>query len=148
MSALFLRRTAKVLGWSARGCFRRDITMSRLRQIRGGHSRTGLCDQNHSMGATGFDGSRCRRISMNATLNPPSAETIQLPSSARRQEKRIQELIEQIDSFGDARARELLQECLQSVLALYGDGLARILQLIQNSGTDSDKIREALLNDK
>jgi Fe-S cluster biogenesis protein NfuA len=68
--------------------------------------------------------------------------------SSHSREKQIQKLIEQIEAFPDANARELLHECLQNVLALYGDGLARILQLVHNAGTDGEKVRDALIHDK
>lgn len=65
-----------------------------------------------------------------------------------RQGKHIQALIEQIESLPDAQSRELLHECLYSLLSLYGDGLARVLQLINNAGVDGEKVRDALLRDK
>jgi Fe-S cluster biogenesis protein NfuA/nitrite reductase/ring-hydroxylating ferredoxin subunit len=65
-----------------------------------------------------------------------------------QQAKRIQELIARIESLPDASARRLLHECLQSLLGLYGDGLARVLQLVGNEGQDGEKVREALLQDK
>ena len=100
---------------------------------------------------------------MNATLLEPTSAThvngtaqtigrLNGTPSARgnmpQQEKHIQELIEQIETLPDPNARELLQECLHSVLALHGDGLARILQLVKNAGTDGEKVREALMHDK
>jgi Fe-S cluster biogenesis protein NfuA len=63
-------------------------------------------------------------------------------------EKHIQKLVEQIEAFPNADARALLHECLQSVLALYGDGLARVLQLVNNAGADGEKVHEALIHDK
>jgi Fe-S cluster biogenesis protein NfuA/nitrite reductase/ring-hydroxylating ferredoxin subunit len=65
-----------------------------------------------------------------------------------QQAKRIQELIARIESLPDASARRLLHECLQSLLGLYGDGLARVLQLVENEGRDGERAREALLQDK
>jgi Fe-S cluster biogenesis protein NfuA/nitrite reductase/ring-hydroxylating ferredoxin subunit len=65
-----------------------------------------------------------------------------------QQAKRIQELIARIESLPDPSARRLLHECLQSLLGLYGDGLARVLQLVDNEGRDGEKAREALLQDK
>ncbi len=61
----------------------------------------------------------------------------------KQRSKHIQELIEQVGAFPDPAARELFQECLQSLLALYGDGLARILQLIDNAGMQGAQVREA-----
>ena len=65
-----------------------------------------------------------------------------------QQAKRIQELIGRIESLPEASARRLLHECLQSLLGLYGDGLARVLQLVGNEGRGGEKVREALLQDK
>jgi Fe-S cluster biogenesis protein NfuA len=67
---------------------------------------------------------------------------------AHSREKQIQKLIEQIEAFPDSNARELLHKCLQNVLALYGDGLARVLQLVNNAGADGEKVRDALIRDK
>lgn len=63
-------------------------------------------------------------------------------------EKKIQQLVEQIETVADDRSRDLMSECLQLVLALYGDGLGRILQLISNAGADGENVRAALLQDK
>jgi Fe-S cluster biogenesis protein NfuA/nitrite reductase/ring-hydroxylating ferredoxin subunit len=65
-----------------------------------------------------------------------------------QQAKHIQELIARIESLPDASARRLLHECLQSLLGLYGDALARVLQLVDNEGRDGERVREALLQDK
>jgi Fe-S cluster biogenesis protein NfuA/nitrite reductase/ring-hydroxylating ferredoxin subunit len=65
-----------------------------------------------------------------------------------QQGKRIHALVERIDSLPDAAARELVHECLQSILALHGDGLARILQLVKNAGGAGQEIKDALLRDK
>jgi len=48
----------------------------------------------------------------------------------------------------DLAARELAQECLHSVLELYGSGLARALQLLQNAGESARPILDALVRDK
>lgn len=69
-------------------------------------------------------------------------------SDVRERSKHIQQLIERVGAFPDPAARELLHECLQGVLALYGDGLARILQLLDNAGPDAANARDALLRDK
>jgi Fe-S cluster biogenesis protein NfuA/nitrite reductase/ring-hydroxylating ferredoxin subunit len=65
-----------------------------------------------------------------------------------QQGKRINALIAKIESLPHAGARELLGECLQAILALHGDGLARILQLIKNGGVAGTEINSALLRDK
>lgn len=62
--------------------------------------------------------------------------------------RRIQELIAQIEALPDVQARELLHECIQAVLALHGDGLERMLQLMKNAGMAGKEITEALQRDK
>jgi Fe-S cluster biogenesis protein NfuA len=57
-------------------------------------------------------------------------------------------LIERIESLPDASARRLIQECLQSLLELYGDGLARVMQLVGNAGAEGRQVRDDLLHDK
>ncbi|HEX3801103.1 MAG TPA: NifU family protein [Verrucomicrobiae bacterium] len=83
---------------------------------------------------------------------PGIHETPALKGNARgdinQQGKHIQELVERINALPDFGARELVQDCLQSVLELHGDGLARIMQLIKNSGAPGREVSEALLNDK
>ncbi len=90
---------------------------------------------------------------MNATLSEPRIETgangaPQPRGDANRQGKRIQELVDRIEAVADPESRALMQECLQSLLALYGDGLARILQLTKNAGAEGTKVRDALVHDK
>lgn len=65
-----------------------------------------------------------------------------------QQGQRLNVLIEKIDSFPDPKARDLMHETLRSILALHRDGLARILQLVKNSGTAGREVRDALLRDK
>jgi Fe-S cluster biogenesis protein NfuA/nitrite reductase/ring-hydroxylating ferredoxin subunit len=60
---------------------------------------------------------------------------------------RIQELVAQIDALPDSPARVLFQECLESVLAFYGHGLERILQLVANAGPDGQNIYHDLIHD-
>lgn len=62
--------------------------------------------------------------------------------------KRLQELIEQIQTQPNPAAKALLQECLQSLLAFYGDGLSRILEQLQASGFEGKKILDRMLNDQ
>jgi Fe-S cluster biogenesis protein NfuA len=59
------------------------------------------------------------------------------------QAHRIQELIECIEASPDINMRELMQECLQAVLAMHGAGLERILKLVSGN----TKLRDALVND-
>jgi len=72
----------------------------------------------------------------------PSAAT-----DSREMGKRLQELIEQIQTQPNPAARVLLQECLQSLLAFYGEGLSRIFNQIHAAGAEGDKIVDRLLKD-
>ncbi|HEX3718473.1 MAG TPA: NifU family protein [Verrucomicrobiae bacterium] len=65
-----------------------------------------------------------------------------------RDGKRIQELMQKIEALPDIGAREMLHECVRSLLALYGGGLGRILQLVNNMGAEGGKVRDVLLRDK
>jgi Fe-S cluster biogenesis protein NfuA/nitrite reductase/ring-hydroxylating ferredoxin subunit len=60
---------------------------------------------------------------------------------------RIQELVQQIDALPNSPARVLFQECLESVLAFYGHGLKRILEIVANSGAGGQKIYGDLIHD-
>jgi Fe-S cluster biogenesis protein NfuA/nitrite reductase/ring-hydroxylating ferredoxin subunit len=64
-----------------------------------------------------------------------------------REGKRIQEWVDKIQQLPDSEAREMLAECLGSVLSFYGHGLERILRILDKSGADGDKMRAALLAD-
>ena len=54
--------------------------------------------------------------------------------------KRLQQLLEQIQSHPNPAARALLQECVQSLLAFYGDGLSRVLAHIEGAGPGREEI--------
>jgi Fe-S cluster biogenesis protein NfuA/nitrite reductase/ring-hydroxylating ferredoxin subunit len=61
--------------------------------------------------------------------------------------RRMQEMVEKIQKTPDPAARRLLQDCLESVLAFYGEGLTRVLQVVDKAGADGEKVRAALLRD-
>ena len=65
-----------------------------------------------------------------------------------REGRRLERLIGGLEALPDPGARELAQDCLHSLLQLYGEGLERILQLVNNAGVEGEKVREALLRDK
>lgn len=69
-------------------------------------------------------------------------------TDSREMAKRLQELIEQIQTQPNPAARALLQECLQSLLAFYGEGLSRILEQVQASGVEGKQILDRLLKDE
>lgn len=56
-----------------------------------------------------------------------------------RQSKKIQDLVEEIDSLPDSRARGLMQECVQEFLGFYGNGLKRILGIISKGNNIASK---------
>ncbi len=84
-------------------------------------------------------------ISTNATTTPLTAGG---KTAGGSREKEIENLIGQIESIADEHARTLLQECLENVLALYGDALARVLQLANNAGAEGKKVIDVLVRDK
>lgn len=47
----------------------------------------------------------------------------------QRRAARIEELIEQVNELPDAHTRTMVEELIQSLLDMYGEGLARILEL-------------------
>jgi Fe-S cluster biogenesis protein NfuA/nitrite reductase/ring-hydroxylating ferredoxin subunit len=61
---------------------------------------------------------------------------------------RIQQLLEEIESLPTASTRELVHEFMEATLAFYGQGLARILQVVSESGPDAEKVYRHLIDDK
>jgi Fe-S cluster biogenesis protein NfuA/nitrite reductase/ring-hydroxylating ferredoxin subunit len=57
-------------------------------------------------------------------------------------------LIETVDGLLDGETRELFQDCLQSLLALYGEGLEHIVRLTKNAGPAGEGILMSLAQDK
>src|ERR1700724_841704 len=57
---------------------------------------------------------------------------------------RIQQLLEQIETLPSASTRELIHEFMEATLAFYGQGLARILQVVNESGRESQKAYQNL----
>jgi Fe-S cluster biogenesis protein NfuA len=90
--------------------------------------------------------------SPNILTPPPFTECIKdgnsAPPDSQQMARRLQELIEQIQNQPNPSARALLQDCLQSLLTFYGEGLGRILQCVQGAGSDGQKIMEQLLKEK
>jgi Fe-S cluster biogenesis protein NfuA/nitrite reductase/ring-hydroxylating ferredoxin subunit len=60
---------------------------------------------------------------------------------------RVQQLSSQIDELPDARARELAQELVAAVIGMYGDGLARIMDVISRSREAGATILDELSQD-
>ncbi len=69
-------------------------------------------------------------------------------SELNRQSERIQELLEQIDTLPDEKAKDMMQECMQEVLSFYGYGLERILGIIsKGNNTAAKEIYNNMLGD-
>ena len=64
-----------------------------------------------------------------------------------RQASSLQALIDETQKLPDLKARALLEKCLESVLAFYGDGLARILGIIADSGPSGQGLLNLLASD-
>jgi Fe-S cluster biogenesis protein NfuA len=69
------------------------------------------------------------------------------PNNSRQLAQRLQELIDQIQQQPNPASRVLLQDCLESLLTFYGDGLARVVQHLRKTGPDGEKILVGLLKD-
>src|SRR5258708_10998089 len=63
------------------------------------------------------------------------------------QGERIQRLIERIETLPYPAAKELIQECMEAVLAFYGQGLTRILQVVNEADAESQKVYRKLIHD-
>ncbi len=61
---------------------------------------------------------------------------------------RIQQLLEQIETLPTPSTRELIHEFMEATLAFYGQGLARILQVVSESGPQGQKVYQQLVDDK
>lgn len=80
----------------------------------------------------------------------PSAPPLrcEAPIAGLNQEaKRLQELIEKAEALPNPAARVLVQECLESVLAFYGDGLARVLEVVSAAEADGRPVLDSLVRD-
>lgn len=62
--------------------------------------------------------------------------------------ERIETLIQEVAAFPDPHARDITQELVQSLLDMYGDGLARILDLTMQKESPSSALVQALANDE
>ncbi len=61
--------------------------------------------------------------------------------------ERVEQLSAAVDELPDARARELAQELVGAVIAMYGDGLERIVAAIEESREAGAAILDALAQD-
>lgn len=61
--------------------------------------------------------------------------------------ERIQRLLEKIESLPYPAAKDLINECMEAVLAFYGAGLNRILQVVSEDGAEGRKVYRDLIHD-
>lgn len=60
---------------------------------------------------------------------------------------RVQQLSSKVDELPDMEARELAQELVATVIAMYGDGLRRIMQVIEDAREAGETILDQLSQD-
>jgi Fe-S cluster biogenesis protein NfuA/nitrite reductase/ring-hydroxylating ferredoxin subunit len=65
----------------------------------------------------------------------------------QRRAGRIETLIQEIDEFTDAHTRAVAGELVQSLLDMYGEGIARMLELIALADAPDYKLIQTLAND-
>jgi Fe-S cluster biogenesis protein NfuA len=65
----------------------------------------------------------------------------------QRRAVRIETLIQEVEEFTDVHDRMVTGELIQSLLDMYGEGLARMLELIAQAETPDGKLIETLAND-
>lgn len=61
---------------------------------------------------------------------------------------RIEELIQQVAAFPDPQARATTEELIQTLLGMYGEGLARILELTAQSEASGYELIETFASDE
>jgi Fe-S cluster biogenesis protein NfuA len=63
------------------------------------------------------------------------------------QAARLQSLMEKVEQLPDPAARALTRQCLESILSLYGEGLARVLAIVQQNEKINTSIMDGLASD-
>jgi Fe-S cluster biogenesis protein NfuA/nitrite reductase/ring-hydroxylating ferredoxin subunit len=64
-----------------------------------------------------------------------------------QESRKVQELVERAGELRDPVARALVAECLHSQLTFYGDGMARVLQVVGGCGPAGQDVFDRLVND-
>ena len=62
--------------------------------------------------------------------------------------ERLQKLLAEVEALPYPGARELIQDCMESVLGFYGAGLKRILQVVSEDGPEGRKVFRDLIRDE
>ena len=79
---------------------------------------------------------------------PPAALQCETPApSLNRQAEQLQALLEKAEALPNPAARVLVRECLESVLALYGEGLARVLEVVREAEAGGKPALESLVRE-
>jgi Fe-S cluster biogenesis protein NfuA len=71
---------------------------------------------------------------------PPQKDLLQ-------EERKLQQLVQQAEQLRDPVARALTHECLHALLGFYGDGLARLLQVVRGCGPSGEYVLGQLVDD-
>src|SRR5579859_4645535 len=65
----------------------------------------------------------------------------------QRQAARIEELVQEVASFPDPRARATAEELVQTLLDMYGEGLARLLEITASTEASGLALIDAFASD-
>src|ERR1700687_5158545 len=87
------------------------------------------------LGGSGWSCSRCA-TGFHLSLK----ETMAQDTALLKRIQRIGEVVEQIESSGDPNARAVAKELLESLMALHGAALERILELASEAGEAGETI--------
>lgn len=71
----------------------------------------------------------------------------QIGYSADEVVARVQELTAQLDSLSDPTVRKTAQEFMRAIMELYGLGLAKVVQVLSDSGEAGAPMRQELIQD-
>lgn len=86
-------------------------------------------------------------MSVVEAVGPNAAPSAQSGSSADELVARVQELTASLDSLSDPTARKTSQEFMRAIMELYGLGLAKVVQVLGNSGEAGAPMRQELIED-
>src|ERR1700736_5015343 len=64
------------------------------------------------------------------------------------QGKRVQKLLERIEALPYPGPKEWIDECMEAVLAFYGLGLTRILEVVNEAGPEGREVYRDLIHDE
>jgi Fe-S cluster biogenesis protein NfuA/nitrite reductase/ring-hydroxylating ferredoxin subunit len=87
--------------------------------------------------------------SSEAPLDPSRQSTVDSRQGGKPEDLdgRIEWLTAELEALPDGRARGLAEELVSAVLELHGEGLARVLEVVDEAGAAGAPIRDALVED-